>query len=169
MFTRTHCAGVLVGRVSRGGESKRSVCVCRRWRGAANRVAAAVCRCRRPANGGPIARRQSVFKQFPAHREQLLCSTPEPRRVDRLSPLPDGDRRRSGMRAKNRIPPRAATQHTDTVHARACVLDALYTYYYYSASNDKSLIHDTWCSRGNCTVVLCVVLFTVLYFCEVIS
>lgn len=88
LFTRTDCAEGVGGRVLRGGESKRSVCVCRRWRGATNRVAAAVCRCRCPANGGQAARRQSAFKPFPAHREQLLGSTPEPRCVDRLSPPP---------------------------------------------------------------------------------
>lgn len=52
--------------------------VCRRWRGTANREAAAVCRCRTRSNGEPTVPRQSQFESFPAHREQLLWPTPRP-------------------------------------------------------------------------------------------
>lgn len=99
LFTRTYGGGEGPRRV----ESKRPVCVYRRWRGAANRLAAAVCRCRTRPNRRPVAPRQSPFEPFPAHREQLLWRSP-----------PDPADQRGGKRAKNRIPPRAAARaHTD--------------------------------------------------------
>lgn len=59
-----------------GGIEAARVRVCRRWRGATNRLAAAVCRCRMRPNGWPAVRRQSPFEPFPAHREQLLSPPP---------------------------------------------------------------------------------------------
>lgn len=95
----------------------------------------------RPMAGQPLGgnRRSNRFPLIEnscwARPRNPAASTGIPHRRNR-------DRRRGGKRAKNQIPPRAATQHTDR-RARACALDALYT-----CKTSKYV----WCARnGLCT------------------
>lgn len=118
MFTRTDCAGG-EGGARRGIEAVR---VSGAGGGGVRPIgwllpcAVAVARPmeRGPRGGNPRSNRFPLIENSCwARPRNSAASTGFPHQ-------PDGDRRRCGKRAKNRIPPRAAaTQHTDA-RARAC-------------------------------------------------
>lgn len=103
----------VVGRARAGRNRSGPVCVCRRWRGAANREAAAVCRRRTRPNrraGRAAAIAVQTVSRSPG---TAVVRPPPPSRWSR------DRRRRRGKRAKKRIPPRAVFARSLHAAARA--------------------------------------------------